>query len=182
MQNKQLPEPWLSFFKDIDEIIESETRVEILGGFAVATVYGAKRTTSDVDTVVISPKSNSPNLMKFAGEGSKLHNKHKVYIDLVGIVTLPENYTERLTAVFQNQFKHLRLFVLDAYDVALAKIERNIQRDRDDVKYLAKTVPFDAEVLKQRYFNELRVYLGNPIREDLTLKLWLDMIEEDRKS
>lgn len=95
---------------------------------------------------------------------------------------MPENYQERLTEFLPNHFSNLRLFILDAYDIALAKIERNIQRDRDDVKHLAKTIPFDLQTLKDRYFNELRVYLGNPNREDLTLKLWLEMIEEDRNS
>ena len=64
---------------------------------------------------------------------------------------------------------------------ALSKLERNIQRDRDDVKYLARTVPLDLEVLKQRYQKELRWQLGNPEREDLTLKLWIDAIEEEKR-
>jgi hypothetical protein len=49
------------------------------------------------------------------------------------------------------------------------------------VLHLARVVPFNLEVLKQRYTDELRVYLGNPDREDLTLKLWIEMIEEDRQ-
>jgi hypothetical protein len=35
--------------------------------------------------------------------------------------------------------------------------------------------------LKERYRNELRPNLGNPYREDLTLQLWLDAIEEERR-
>ena len=69
---------------------------------------------------------------------------------------------------------------LDPYDLALSKLERNIQRDRDDVKHLAKTVPFDLEVLKERYQKELRWQLGNPEREDLTLRLWIEASEEER--
>ena len=75
----------------------------------------------------------------------------------------------------------LRLLALDPYDLALAKLERNIQRDRDDVKYLARNIPFDLDILKDRYQKELRRLLGNPRREDLTLKLWLDAIEEGRR-
>ena len=83
--------------------------------------------------------------------------------------------------MFPKAFKHLRLLALDPYDLALSKLERNIQRDRDDVKYLAKTVPLDLEVLKKRYQKELRWQLGNPEREDLTLRLWIEAIEEERK-
>jgi hypothetical protein len=75
---------------------------------------------------------------------------------------------------------HLRLFALDPYDLALSKLERNIQRDRDDVKHLARTVPLNVKDLKDRYQTELRWQLGNPEREDLTLKLWIEAIEEER--
>ncbi|MGI8835129.1 MAG: DUF6036 family nucleotidyltransferase [Pyrinomonadaceae bacterium] len=73
----------------------------------------------------------------------------------------------------------LRL-TLDPYDLALSKLERNTQRDRDDVRHLARTVPFDLGVLRERYQKELRPDLGNPEREDLTLQLWREAIEEER--
>jgi hypothetical protein len=82
--------------------------------------------------------------------------------------------------MFAGAFKHLRLYALDPYDLALAKLSRNIQRDRDDVKFLARTVPFDLAVLKRRYEEEMRIYVANPQREDLTLQLWIEAIEEER--
>ena len=82
--------------------------------------------------------------------------------------------------MFAGEFKRLRICALDPYDLALSKLERNIQRDRDDVKHLARSIPLDLEILKERYDGELRWQLGNPEREDLTLKLWIEMIEEDR--
>jgi hypothetical protein len=69
---------------------------------------------------------------------------------------------------------------LDPYDLALTKLERNIERDRSDVRYLARIIPFDLELLCDRYRQELRPYLGNPKRKDLTLKLWIEAIREDR--
>ena len=93
---------------------------------------------------------------------------------------VPENYEDRVTEIFPKVFKHLRLLALDPYDLALSKLERNLQRDRDDIKYLAKTVPFDLEILKERYQSELRWQLGNPEREDLTLRLWIEAIAEER--
>jgi len=96
------------------------------------------------------------------------------------VAKVPENYEDRLTEIFPGTFKHLRLLALDPYDLALSKLERNLQRDRDDVKHLAKVVPLDLEVLKERYQEELRWQLGNPEREDLTLRLWVEAIEEER--
>lgn len=74
----------------------------------------------------------------------------------------------------------MRICALHPYDLALSKLERNIQRDRDDVKHLAHSIPLDLKILKERYEKELRWQLGNPEREGLTLKLWTEMIEEER--
>lgn len=78
-----------------------------------------------------------------------------MYLQLVGVVTVSDTYEERLTEIFPGAFNHLRLLALDPYDIALSKIERNNQRDRDDVRHLARTVPFDLITLKERYQNEL---------------------------
>jgi len=88
-----------------------------------------------------------------------------------GVAAVPINYEDRLTEMFPGSFNHLRLFALDPYDLALSKLERNTQRDRDDVKHLARTVPLDLNVIQERYETELRPDLGNPEREDLTKTL-----------
>jgi Nucleotidyltransferase of unknown function (DUF6036) len=171
-------DPWGSFLREVDQFVSEETHLHLLGGFVVTVVYGAPRSTSDLDALTtIKP---DPRLLKFAGQGSELNSRYKVYLDPVGVAPIPENYEDRLTLLFPGVYTNLRLFALDPYDIALTKIERNIERDRDDVKYLAKTIPFDLNILRDRYHHELRVYLGNPSREDLTLKLWIEMIEETR--
>jgi hypothetical protein len=119
--------------------------------------------------------------MSLAGQGSDLNRKHKVYLQLVGVATVPDSYEERLTEIFPGGFKHLRLLALDPYDLALSKLERNAQRDRDDVKHLGRTVPLDLDVLQERYQQELRPDLGNPEREDLTLKLWIEVIKKNAR-
>ena len=72
------------------------------------------------------------------------------------------DYESRLTEMFPGSFKKIRLLALDAYDIALSKLERNVQRDRDDVKYLARTLPMDLKLLAHRYEEELKPILGNP--------------------
>lgn len=178
MHENKLPEPWLSFLLAIDDFLREETHFHCLGGFVVTLVFGAKRSTSDLDMLTLVQKN--PELLKYAGIGSDLHRLSKVYLDPVGIAPLPENYEDRLFEIFPGVFKRLKLFSLNPYDIALAKIERNSERDRDDVKHLAATVPFDLKTLERLYHDELRVYLRNPTREDLTLQLWLDMINELR--
>jgi hypothetical protein len=125
------------------------------------------------------PEVKSNPYICLAGQGSALHRKHKLYLQLVGVATVPDSYESRLREIFPGVFKHLRLRGLDPYDLALSKLERNTQRDRDDIKHLARRVPFDLKVLQERYQKELRPYLGNPEREDLTLRLWVEAIKEE---
>lgn len=92
------------------------------------------------------------NLIEIAGEGSALHKKYGVYFDRVGVATLPEDSEERFTEIFVGEFQRLRLLALDPYDIAPAKIERYIDRDREDIKFLVRVVPFDVRILEERYF------------------------------
>jgi hypothetical protein len=177
---KQVPEPWRSFLEELDERATEETRMDCMGGFVVTVLYGFSRETSDLDVLVIAPREQRTSLLELGVQGGNLHKKYKVFLDYVGVVRVPENYEERLIEMFAGEFKRLRICALDPYDLALSKLERNIQRDRDDVKHLARSIPLDLEILKERYDGELRWQLGNPEREDLTLKLWIEMIEEDR--
>ena len=128
----------------------------------------------------VAPQEQREVLLRVAGPGSPLHEKHGLYLDYVTVATVPENYEDRLVEMFPDVLHNLRLRALDPYDLALAKLERNIQRDRDDVKHLARAVPFDLRLLRERYEQELRPYLARPEKEDLTLQLWIEAIEEER--
>lgn len=142
--------------------------------------HGLPRPTADIDVLSVIPGAALGDLIELAGESSGLHRKHGVYLDVVTVVTCPEGYERRLTEFLPGTWNCLRLFALDPYDLALAKLERNLQRDRDDVMYLARTARLDVDVLRNRYETELRPYLGRPEREDLTLNLWIEMIQESR--
>lgn len=181
MPAKSIPEPWQSFLSDIDASLHEDVELHCLGGFVITVMYDLARPTADVDVIAITPRSQIESLMSLAGQGSDLHRKHKVYLQLVGVAPVPESYEERLTEISPGTFNHLRLLALDPYDLALSKLERNTQRDRDDVKHLERTVAFDLDKLQERYQKELRPDLGNPEREDLTLKLWIEVIEEGRR-
>lgn len=174
------PEPWHSFLQELDAAARGETWLDCAGGFVITLLYGLTRPTADVDVLSIAPQEQRESILGAAGRGSLLHKKYGLYLDYVTVATLPENYQERRVEMFPGGFQHLRLLALDPYDLALAKLERNSQRDRDDVKHLARTVRFDLGVLRERYEQELRPYLASPQREDLTLQLWIEAIEEER--
>lgn len=172
-------EPWLSFLRALDEEAGEEVRFDCTGGFVITELYGLARATSDLDALVIVPRDQAELLVAAGRQGSRLHKKYGVYLDHVTIASCPENYEERLSEMFPGSFRKLRLLALEAHDVALTKIERNLQRDRDDVKYLARNGHISVDILEDRYRRELRPTLANPAREDLTLQLWKEMIAEE---
>lgn len=178
-----VPKKWVSFLADVDAALTQDLTLHCLGGFVVEVLYDrpSHLPTSDVDIVEIVPQTAYNELMELAGEGSKLYKKHGLYFQMAGVAKLPENYADRLTTVFQGHFKHLHLYALDPYDIALSKLEYNRAKDRQDVSHLARTIPFDLDILKDRYEREQRHNMANPMgREDTTLQLWVDMITEER--
>jgi hypothetical protein len=53
-----IPEPWLSFWKEIDESLSSPVEFHCLGGFVITLLYGLERSTADIDVifrVILSP-------------------------------------------------------------------------------------------------------------------------------
>jgi len=103
------------------------------------------RATADLDVLLIAPREQRAPLLELGVQGGALHRKYKIYLDYVAVAKVPEEYEERLTEMSPGAYKHLRIC---AYDLALSKLERNIQRDRDDVKHLAHSIPLDLKILK----------------------------------
>jgi hypothetical protein len=173
-------EPWDSFLRELDEQLMSPTELHCFGGFVVAEHYGLARATADID--VLESRGTDPTmLVRLAGKGSALHKKYRVYVDVVTVADVPDHYESRLISLFEGRFKHLQLKAFERHDLVLAKLARNIDRDREDVEVLARGPGLDVTVLRDRYKCELRPILGRPEREDLTLDLWIDIIEEATK-
>ena len=179
---KRPDEPWDSFLKALDEAANETVRLDCIGGFVVTQYYGRDRPTADVDVIELAPREVGLTLSAFAAQGGTLAQQYSIYMDRVAVASLLEDYEVRLSDMFPGAYKHLRLMALDPYDLALSKLERNGRKDREGVLFLARTMHLDVRILLERYEKEMRWQLGVPQREDLTLTLWIEMIEEDRAS
>jgi Nucleotidyltransferase of unknown function (DUF6036) len=149
--------PWSGFLEELDDLLDEPFEFHCIGGFAVVVEYGLPRGTNDLDYFTLVPANRITELEKLAGEGSDLARKHKVHVHHAAIATLPENYEERMKEIFPGHFKKI------------------IDRDRDDAKHLSRTLRLDGDVLKERYYSELRHALIGPVEwHDQTLAFWLE--------
>lgn len=172
-------EPWKSFLTELDALLKGPVELRCLGGFVVTQQYGVGRETSDIDYLTVVAQSPDDNIEALAGLGSILHRKYRLYMQHVGVATPPSDYASRMTRMFPAaHWKKLTLFALDATDIALSKLERNSDRDREDFLRLTRAGYIDTRILKERYYAEHRPYLlSKHTWHDKTLALWLQMVQ-----
>ena len=137
--------------------------------------YGLARPTADLDYLEVIPSRHGPLLQEFAGPDSALARAHGLHLQHVTVASLPDRYDERLTPLWPGRFPRLTRLTLERHDLALSKLARNSPIDREDVARLARAVPLDPALLRERHETELRpIIIGEVARHDLTLALWLE--------
>jgi len=176
-----VPEPWNSFIRDLNQVLTEPADFHCIGGFVITNFYGFDRETRDLDVLEVRSSGATEELFELAREGSALHKKHHVYLVRVTIIEAPpDNYETRLTEMYAGAFTRIRLFAPEAHDLALMKLQRNIERDREDVKHLVRNGHITASKLLDRYEKEMKPYIAIPEkRTDPVIRLWIDMIHEE---
>ena len=123
----ELGQPWRAFFDDIDALLTEPVTLHCLGGFVITAVHGMPRPTADVDVLAVASGDTITRLVAIGGKASTLHKKHGLYVDAVTVAECPDGYESRLTQIDPGAWQNLRVFALDPYDLALAKLQRNPQ-------------------------------------------------------
>ena len=104
-RNRGVPEPWLSFLRELDSGVREEVRLDCMGGFVITMVYGFSRPTGDLDVLEITPREARRRMLELGMQGGLLHKKYKIYLDHVGVAHVPENCEDRLIEMFPRAFK-----------------------------------------------------------------------------
>jgi hypothetical protein len=175
-----VPEPWNAFLRDLDRIAAGLTDLHCIGGFVITAVYGYGRETVDIDVLTVASVPASREIFDGAGKGSELHKKHGIYLDHVTVIeAYPDDYESRLKVIYSGAFSNIRLWAPEPHDLALMKLGRNSEKDRDDVKYLARAGLITSDQLRSRYQTEMRPYIALPEqRADPILESWIEMLHE----
>jgi hypothetical protein len=175
---RRLPRHWKGFLQEVDRALPGGLSLQCLGGFVVEVVYGVTRRTGDIDYIAAAPQDLEHVLDELAGADSRLARKHRVSIQRVAVHDVPEDFESRLIPL-KVGLRKLELFVLDPYDLVLSKLTRNQPKDREDVRALAESHKLRFSVLKQRYDREMKPWLPNTERHELTLELWREYFERE---
>lgn len=171
-----VPAPWGEFLDALDSRLGAPTDLHCIGGFVMTLQYGISRATADIDVMEAAPTSSLTELQRVAGRDSELDRRIHVYLQVVRVAMYPQDYESRLVSMWPGRFRRLRLFALEAHDLALTKLERNSEVDRQDVQRLAAGGWINEAMLKERYETEYRPNLGaGEEKLDLTVKLWVEM-------
>jgi hypothetical protein len=173
MQDR-IPEPWISFLLNVDQVLDRPVSVHCLGGFVLSVLWRLPRPTGDIDIIEVAPQDAATILLDIAGKGAELAYRYKLHFHQVTVAECPEDYVSRLSEFTPAEFDHLRLFALEIHDLVLTKLGRNSPRDRSDVRFLVEKGALDRRILQARFESELGPYVLNESRERLTLELWLE--------
>lgn len=168
-----LPKPWPEFLREVDLALEQAVNLHCLGGFILVVLYGAPRTTVDLDYISVYPPEAAAKLEIIAGERSALAKKCKVFLHSVsGTSDFPDEYQSRLQ-LLRLGLQHLQLWALDPYDLVLSKLSRNSPKDRDDVKFVAEALSLEFDVVYARWEKQMKPWMPRVEWHEQTLtQLW----------
>lgn len=170
----------VTYFRALEARIELKSPVSawIAGGMAV-NLYTGQRVTGDID-VEFSQRVIPPNDLIIEAR----------YSEGVKQVWLDTNYNPMFALLheeYQNDaipldigLKSIKTFVLAPVDLAVSKIARFSDADREDIRDLAQAGLFDASQLAERAQEAIAAYPGSTTMIALNLRDALEDIQEAR--
>mgnify|MGYP001817017772 CR=1 FL=1 len=153
----------------VDSCLKSPAKIVLIGGSAVILAHGVTTTTVDIDTL-----NGVTAALEHAFEEAYQLTGLRPPVSHSGVAFVPERYEERL--VRQATGGLLELWVLEKHDLAISKVVRGDERDRQHLRAIHEHDPFEFEILVARFKDEmLPIYVGDESRP-IARFLWI--IEE----
>lgn len=130
----------------------------IIGGAAAAVHYKFAGGTRDIDTW-----TNVDQDLARAVERAHETTGLDVPFEHSGVADGPYDFESRLKRTLPT-LKKLKIFVPEKHDLALMKVLRGDEHDLEAIEGIHRLSPLDAEVLVQRYVEEMGAVVGEPSR------------------
>lgn len=150
------------FLESVDRHLARSLDLKILGGGAIILGCDVDIGTTDIDTFETDNK-RLDHAVKAAQEETGL----KVAVSGAGgaVGDRPWNSDDRLVRVMPHLSK-LKIYVLEAHDVALSKAIRGSAKDYQAIEALHAHVCLSIDILVDRYIREMDDAIGYKARHD----------------
>jgi len=143
------------FLGCLDTHLSQPTELIMIGGAAASLAYGIDRTTTDID--ITETTSGFEEALRLARQETGLN----VPFQQVGIWDGPYCFEDRLEVV-DLKLRKLRVLVPEKHDLALMKVVRGQENDRDAIRQIAGKMGLDEKTLVDRFTREMTHVIGNP--------------------
>lgn len=145
--------------------------LRIIGSTALMMQTSYARGTKDRDVLEADVLRGEvgTRLKALAGPDSRLHVKHRVYLDIVGrgIPFLPRVPEFLPVPGLDAQLAHFHIETLSVLDTVVSKLKRFNANDIDDIEAMVRLDLVDPERLIERFRSAVDGFLGDARADDL---------------
>jgi hypothetical protein len=122
----------------------------LLGRAALMVRYQFSLATKDIDIVEMRNSELEAKAIELAGQGSELTRTLGLYLEQVspGLPPLPGGFARRCEEI-HGEWKVLRVWVLEAHDLAVTKLKSFRAKDRQDLQMLCDRGLLNAARLRE---------------------------------
>lgn len=164
-----------AFLRAVDRAWRSpanaRTRLRIIGSTALMLQADYTRGTKDSDVLETDAlsKPTQESLLQIAGPGSVLHQRHKLYLDIVqnGLPFLPQTPSFHLLPELNGSLRQIEIEVLDIVDVVVSKLKRFSVHDQSDIAAMVDMGLVEHSRLIARLRSAVEVYSMDARGDDL---------------
>jgi hypothetical protein len=162
--------------KDVDERWISRTgnkvRLKIIGSTALMLQTDYTRGTKDSDVIQTDhlTTADMTQLRSLAGQGTDLHQKHRLYVDIVAAALpfLPHVPRYHPRPELTSLLRHFEVETLDIVDVVVSKLKRFNANDNSDIEAMIERGLLPHEALVTRFMDAVDSYQMDARASDLS--------------
>jgi hypothetical protein len=154
------------FFQDLDRAWTATAaqgiRLPIIGSTALLLQTDYERLTKDSDVLETAELDERirRQLLNLAGQGSRIHRRHQVYLEVVspGLPLLPQRPRWVPVIGLSSRLVHFQIDALDVVDVVVSKLKRFHANDQQDIQAMIDIGRVEHDLLLDRFRSAMEVY------------------------
>ncbi|PWU12398.1 MAG: hypothetical protein C5B49_16465 [Bdellovibrio sp.] len=144
------------FLQAIDNFLDEEADLILIGGTAAALFYKASRATKDMDTYNSISKK-----LRCAHEKAKAMTGLNIPLEQSSVVTSPQDFEDRLQVYKPEMFKHLIVKHPEIIDLILMKTGRCSSGDLEVIEDLVRKNKVKLNEIVDRFTREMKTTVGD---------------------